>query len=161
LSGGTEAKLGRKVLTAGTFDIIHAGHVRLLLEAKKLAGSDGELVVIVARDENVRKYKGHPPIFTERERLFMIQNLKPVDRAVLGDLKDPLLIIEREKPDIIVLGYDQWAAEDWLTEELTKRGLKSKVIRMKKFEVEISSSSKVVERIMKLFGNQKQEGKEV
>ena len=146
--------MGRKVLTAGTFDIIHAGHVRLLLEAKKLAGSNGELVVVIARDENVKKYKGRPPIFTERERLFMIQNLKPVDRAILGDPKDPLSTIEKEKPDIIVLGYDQWATEEWLAKELMKRGLETKIIRMKKFEVEVSSSSKVVERIMKLFGNQ-------
>jgi len=151
--------LGKKVLTAGTFDIIHAGHVRLLIEAKKLAGPDGELVVIIARDKNVRKYKGHPPIFSEKERLFMMQNLKPVDRAVLGDIKDPLSTIEREKPDIIVLGYDQWASEEWLIKELEERGLKTKVVRMRKFEVEVPSTSTVVERIMKLFSSHG-EGKE-
>jgi FAD synthetase len=151
--------LGKKVLTAGTFDIIHAGHVRLLLEAKKLAGPDGELVVVIARDENVRKYKGHPPIFSESERLFMMQNLKPVDRAILGDIKDPLSIIEKEKPDIIVLGYDQWASEEWLVKELQKRGLRTRVVRMRKFEVEIPSTSTVIERIMKLFSNQGEEGK--
>ncbi|RLG49065.1 MAG: FAD synthase [Thermoproteota archaeon] len=146
--------MGKKVLTAGTFDIIHAGHVRLLIEAKKLAGPDGELVVIIARDENVKKYKGHPPIFTESERLFMMQNLKPVDRAVLGDSRDPISAIEREKPDIIVLGYDQWPTEEWLSKELEKRGLKTKIVRMRKFEVEVPSTSTVVERIMKLFSNQ-------
>ncbi len=142
------------MLTAGTFDIIHAGHVRLLIEAKKLAGPDGELVVIIARDENVKRYKGHPPVFTESERLFMMQNLKPVDRAVLGDFKDPISTIEKEKPDIIVLGYDQWATEEWLSKELEKRGLNTKIVRMRKFEVEIPSTSTVVERIMKLFSNQ-------
>ncbi len=146
--------MGKKVLTAGTFDIIHAGHVRLLKEAKKLAGPDGELVVIIARDKNVRKYKGHPPIFTEKERLFMMQNLKPVDKAILGDSEDPLSAIEKEKPDIIVLGYDQWVNEDWLAKELKKRGLEIKLVRMRKFEVEIPSTSTVVERIMKLFGKQ-------
>jgi len=147
------------VLTAGTFDIIHAGHVRLLLEAKKLAGPDGEVVVVIARDENVRKYKGHPPIFSENERLFMMQNLKPVDRAILGDVKDPLSIIVKERPDIVVLGYDQWASEKWLVKELQKRKLRTKVVRMRKFEVEVPSTSTVIERIMKLFSNQGEVGK--
>ena len=50
--------MGRKVVVAGTFDIIHEGHIKMLWEAKKLAGDDGKLIVIVARDENVKRFKG-------------------------------------------------------------------------------------------------------
>jgi len=49
---------GKVVLTTGAFDMLHPGHVKLLEEAKKLAGSDGKLVVLIARDETVRRNGG-------------------------------------------------------------------------------------------------------
>jgi len=152
--------MGRKVLTAGTFDIIHPGHVALLIEAKKIAGDDGELVVIIARDSNVLKFKGREPILREDERLFVVKNLKPVDKAVLGDEKDPLKPVVEERPDIIVLGYDQWAEEEWLREELRKRGLNVEIIRLGKFSSENDSTSDVINRVIKLFcrGDKQEEG---
>ncbi|MGB9630558.1 MAG: adenylyltransferase/cytidyltransferase family protein [Candidatus Methanodesulfokora sp.] len=143
--------MGRKVLTAGTFDIIHPGHVALLIEAKKIAGNEGELVVIIARDSNILKFKGRKPILKENERLFVVRNLKPVDKAVLGDENDILRPIVEEKPDIIVLGYDQWAEEEWLREELRKRGINAEIIRLGKFYSENDSTTDVINRIIKLF----------
>jgi len=55
----------KTVLTSGAFDLIHYGHIRLLEEAKRLGGSGARLVVIVARDETIRKLKGHPPVIPE------------------------------------------------------------------------------------------------
>ncbi len=140
--------MGRKVLAAGTFDIIHLGHVTMLWDAKRLAGDDGELVVVVAKDENVRRFKGRDPIVPQEKRLYVVSNLKPVDRAVLGK-DNPLDSILEERPDVIALGYDQWAEEGWLKEELRKRGLNVEVVRLPKYGNQ--STSSIVNRIVKMF----------
>ncbi len=140
--------MGLRVLVAGTFDIIHEGHIRMLWEAKKLAGKNGELVVVVARDDNVKRFKGRDPILRESSRIYIVKNLKPVDRAFLGE-KDPLESILKIRPDIIVLGYDQWADEDWLREELKRRGLNVKILRLPRFGD--SSTSSIIERVLKQF----------
>ncbi|MCD6243831.1 MAG: FAD synthase [Thermoproteota archaeon] len=140
--------MGLRVLVAGTFDIIHEGHIKMLWEAKKLAGKNGELVVVVARDDNVKRFKGRDPILRESSRVYIVKNLKPVDRAFLGE-KDPLESVLKIRPDIIVLGYDQWADENWLREELRKRGLDVKVLRLPRFGD--SSTSSIIERVLKQF----------
>ncbi len=140
--------MGRRVVVAGTFDIVHEGHIKMLWKAKELAGDDGELIVIVARDENVRRFKGRPPIIRESSRAYIIKNLKPVDRVVLGE-KEPLDSIVKLRPDVIVLGYDQWAREKWLKEELRKRGLEVEVVRLPRFGD--SSSSSIIGRVINLF----------
>lgn len=140
--------MGRRVLVAGTFDLIHEGHIKLLWEAKKLAGKDGELVVVIARDENVKSFKGRYPVYRETTRAYIMKNLKPVDRVVLGE-RDPLASVLKIRPEIIVLGYDQWAEEKWLSEELAKRGLKVEIVRLPRFGD--SSSSFIIRRIVNLF----------
>ena len=117
-----------RVLATGTFDILHPGHLLYLEEAKKLGD---ELYVIVGRDTNVKKRK-RTPIIPEEQRLKMVSALRVVDKAMLGSEKDmyePLYII---KPDIIAIGYDQTFDERELEEELSKRGFKSRVVRIKK-----------------------------
>lgn len=140
--------MGRRVMVAGTFDIIHEGHIKMLWSAKSLAGDDGELVVVVARDENVRKYKKREPILEESIRAYIVKNLKPVDRVVLGE-RDPIESVLKLRPDVIALGYDQWADENWLREELLKRGLDVEIVRLPRFGD--SSSSSIVRRVIKLF----------
>jgi FAD synthetase len=135
-------------MVAGTFDIIHEGHIKMLWSAKSLAGDDGELVVVVARDENVRKYKRREPILEESIRAYIVKNLKPVDRVVLGE-RDPIESVLKLRPDVIALGYDQWADENWLREELLKRGLNVEIVRLPRFGD--SSSSSIVKRVIKLF----------
>ena len=102
-----------RVMASGVFDILHSGHLHYLEEAKKLGD---ELVVVVATDSTVRKRK-HEPITPERMRLELIQNLKPVDRAVLGREGDMFEVVLEIRPDIIAMGYDQFD-ETRLEEEL-------------------------------------------
>ena len=151
--------MGKKVLVAGTFDLIHAGHILFLSEAKKLAGEGGELVVIVARDKSVEKFKGHPPILPEEERLLIVRSLKPVDRAILGDPEDPLKLVEKENPDLIVLGYDQWPDEEWLKKELASRGVRAKVIRLGRFEMSISSTREIIRKAAELVRSLNKSGR--
>ncbi len=91
------------VLTGGVFDILHAGHVFTLNEAKKMGDV---LVVAVARDEQLRRMKTREPVHSEEYRKMMVEYLKPVDIALAG-FRDPRRMLELVKPDVIVYGYDQ------------------------------------------------------
>lgn len=98
----------KTVLAAGVFDLLHYGHIRYLEESKKAGGPDARLVVIVARDETVRKLKGHEPVIPEDQRRAVIEALKVVDEALLGyEEMDLVRVIEQIKPDIVVMGHDQ------------------------------------------------------
>ena len=130
--------MGIKVAVFGVFDILHIGHIRFLKECKKLGD---ELVVVVARDSTVTKEKGQKPTLSENERLAMIESVGLVNTAILGlENADKLKVVERIKPDIIALGYNQKWNENELKEKLKKRGFNIKIVRMKKY-ADISSSA--------------------
>jgi FAD synthetase len=146
-------KKRRVVLASGVFDLLHLGHVKFLEEAKKAGGKNAELIVIIARDTTVEETKGTKPIMPESQRRTLVESLKVVDEAVLGfenfDVGD---VIERIKPDVIALGYDQAAMEKRVREYVSKHGLKVKVVRVPKFEEdELSSSSKIRQKIIEKF----------
>ncbi|MBU7046684.1 MAG: adenylyltransferase/cytidyltransferase family protein [Theionarchaea archaeon] len=110
-----------KVVVAGTFDILHPGHLHLFEKAAQL----GDVYVIVARDCNINKDK---KVFTEEERLHIIESLKMVKKAVLGDKNDFFKPIIDIAPDYIFLGPDQ--DEKWVKSEIEKRGLAIEVRRL-------------------------------
>jgi FAD synthetase len=148
-------KNGKKkiVLASGVFDLLHLGHVKFLEEAKKAGGKDAELIVIIARDSTVEENKGRKPIMSENQRRALVESLKVVDEAVLGfekfDLGD---VIERIKPDVIALGYDQADMEKGVQSYLDKHTLNTKVIKIGKFEEdELDSSSKIRQKIVEKF----------
>jgi len=135
-----------RVVATGTFDIIHPGHIRFLKEAKKLGD---ELIVIIAREKNVRHKP--KPIIPEEQRRRVVEALKYVDRAILGDEEDMFKPIMELKPDIIALGHDQHFNEEWLKKELEKRGLNTKIVRITaKEECELCSSTKIIRRIAEI-----------
>jgi len=125
----------------GSFDVLHEGHKHYLQEAKNYGDY---LVVIVARDENIKRFKGKESKHHESYRLNKIKELDFVDEAIIGHKDDILEVLEEYKPDIICLGYDQSTiAEEKLKEELEKRNLKAEIIRCKPFKPEIYKSSKL------------------
>jgi FAD synthetase len=129
------------VLVFGTFDLFHPGHEFFLREAKK---HGDRLEVVVARDKTVEEVKGKNPVDREMKRLSKLHSLDYIDDVILGSLGDKYQIIEAVKPDIIVLGYDQTFFTENLEEELKKRKLKTKVIRLKEsLKPEIFKSSKI------------------
>ena len=130
-----------KVMAFGSFDILHEGHKHYLMEAKSYADY---LIVIVARDENILRFKGRKPKNDENYRLEQVKKLDFVDEAVLGHKEDILEVLEEFKPDIICLGYDQRTVnEEKLRRELEKRKIKAKVIRAKPYKEHIYKSSKL------------------
>lgn len=141
------------VLASGVFDLLHLGHVKFLEEAKKAGGKNAELIVIIARDSTVQQTKGRKPVMPENQRCTLVESLKVVDEAVLGfedfDIGD---VINRIKPDVIALGYDQAAMEKLVREYVDKHGLSIKVVQVGKFEEdELDSSSKIRQKIIEKF----------
>lgn len=143
------AKKDKTVLTTGVFDLIHPGHIRFLEEAKRLAGRNGRLIVIVACDSVVKGNKGRSPMFKARDRALMISRLKPVDLVYVGRRgnieRNIAWFIENIRPDIIVFGYDQIAIMKKTHRVLDGLGLKVRIVKMRKFFD--MSSSKIIKRI--------------
>lgn len=122
----------KTVLVTGTFDFLHRGHLYLFEQARR---HGDYLVALVARDATVKKIKGRLPIHNEQERKTLVENVRLVDRAILGDRKDPYRVITEIKPDVICLGYDQqhtFALE--LKTELERRHMKTRVVRIPPYD---------------------------
>lgn len=92
------------VFTNGCFDILHAGHVRYLEQAK----SYGDILVLgLNTDASVRENKGpRRPINSERDRAEVVGALRAVDYVVLFGEKTAETIIEKVHPDVYVKGAD-------------------------------------------------------
>jgi len=145
-----------RVVATGAFTILHPGHILYLREARKLGD---ELIVIVARDRMVERRKLNKFI-PEEQRLEVVRALKMVDRAVLGDEKDIFKPITEIKPDVIALGNDQDFDERELKKELEKRGLKTRVVRIKKYwDRGLHSTREIISRIKNASQGKKGEGR--
>lgn len=118
--------MNKKVLVAGTFDLIHPGHIFLINEAAKL----GDVYVIVATDKNRKIYSGEFPIIPQEQRLEVVKNIKNVKEARLGRSdKHTLKTVEEINPDIILLGPDQEYDIDSLKQGLKDMGLENVEIK--------------------------------
>jgi rfaE bifunctional protein nucleotidyltransferase chain/domain len=75
---------GKLVLTNGVFDLLHAGHVAYLAQARSLAGPNGKLFVALNSDRSVRELKGPSrPVVGEKERAYVLSQLRSVDGVVI------------------------------------------------------------------------------
>ncbi len=142
-----------KVMATGTFDLLHMGHIYYLKEAKKLGD---KLVVVVAKDSTVRKLK-HEPVNPEEIRLDLIKEVKVVDEAYLGYEDDMYSIVEEIKPDIIALGYDQIHDENTIKNELKKRKLNAKIIRLSEYKCgsDLDGTRRIIQKIIAAYEFQK------
>jgi len=143
----------RVVLASGAFDLLHYGHVYYLTNAKKAGGENAKLVVIVAKDKTVEKLKGNKPIIPEDERRALVESLKMVDEAILGfEDMDLLKVIEKVKPDVIALGYDEEKMENKLKRLIAEKNLNIEVVRIGRFEEKgLISSSKIKKKIIENY----------
>jgi len=148
-----ESKKRKVVLASGAFDLLHYGHVYYLTNAKKAGGENAKLVVIIAKDKTVEKLKGNKPIIPEDQRRALVESLKVVDEAILGyENMDLLKVIEKVKPDVIALGYDEEKIEKKLKRLIAERDLNIKVVRIGRFEEKgIISSSKIKKKIIENY----------
>lgn len=118
----------QKVLVFGTFDFFHKGHEYFLTQAKTFGD---ELYVIIARDDTVQKIKGRKPIHDEKSRKRQMMLNPYVHHVYLGLKGDKYRLIEKIRPNVIVLGYDQSHFIDTLQNELLQRNISCKIVRLK------------------------------
>ena len=133
--------MSRTVMAFGSFDVVHPGHLYYFQEAKKFGD---KLIVVVGRDSTIKKVKGKNPMYHEDDRLACVEALKIVDKAVLGYWDDQFRVLEEFKPDAICLGYDQKSfITEKLQDEILKRNLKTKIIRLMPYKEHAFKSSKM------------------
>lgn len=98
------AQRGAVVFTNGVFDLLHPGHVDVLLGAR---GEGDALVVGVNSDDSVRRLKGPSrPVRTAAERCYVLAALQMVDAVVEFTQDTPLELITELQPDVLVKGGD-------------------------------------------------------
>lgn len=96
---------GRKVVwTNGVFDLLHAGHVRSLRDAKAL----GDILIVgINSDAGTRKYKGPGrPLMSQQDRAELLSALEMVDAVVIFDEPDPSRALGLLRPDIHCKGEE-------------------------------------------------------
>jgi FAD synthetase len=128
----------KRVMVGGTFDIFHPGHEYFLREAKK---KGDELIVVIARDQNVIRIKEKKARNNENERLKKVFESKIADKVILGNKGNIFDIVEEIKPEVICIGYDQQISKDKLKEEIKKRKMNIQIVRINSFKPEIYKSS--------------------
>ena len=142
-----------KVMAVGVFDLLHAGHLHYLEQAKSLGD---HLTVVVAHDDTVRIRK-HDPVTNHDLRRRMVEGLKPVDEAIIGNSPDVSIfeILPLINPDVIALGYDQEHAEDSIKQKLIELGYQNiKVTRVEGLTDDLDGTRKIIARILQLSQNQ-------
>ncbi|HUX93716.1 MAG TPA: D-glycero-beta-D-manno-heptose 1-phosphate adenylyltransferase [Ignavibacteriaceae bacterium] len=130
------------VFTNGVFDLIHAGHVDYLIKAKSLGDV---LIVGMNSDASVKRIKGNSrPILAEKERAFIISNLKPVDFVTIFEEDTPANLIQNIIPDVLVKGAD-WSLDKIVGREIVEaNGGEVKAIQF----VNDQSTSKIIQSIL-------------
>ena len=100
--------MGRTVITFGTFDVFHVGHLRVIERAAALGD---RLVVGVSADALNERKKGRSPVFSQSERLEIVAALKPVDAVFVEEsLEQKREYVERYGAAVLVMG-DDWAGK--------------------------------------------------
>ncbi len=131
-----------RVLIFGTFDVIHPGHIQMIRQAR---GYGDRIACIVARDSTVEKIKGKKPQNNEETRVENLKKLGLLDMVMLGHIEDPYNVLEAIKPDVICLGYDQISFTEKLQDELLKRNIDAKIVRLSSYKDNKYKSSKLQE----------------
>lgn len=104
LIAGAKANDERVIMTNGCFDLLHAGHVTYLQQARALGD---RLIVAVNSDESVKRLKGETrPINSLQERMTVLSALACVDWVVAFEEDTPERLYCRVLPDVIVKGGD-------------------------------------------------------
>ena len=129
---------GKKIIfTNGCFDILHAGHVKYLEEAK----SYGDILILgLNADSSVRKLKGPTrPINNQDDRAYILASLESVDYVVIFEEETPYELIKLIKPHVLVKGGD-YEGKDVVGQDIAQE------LRLVQF-VDGKSTSKIIQRI--------------
>ena len=143
-------KEGKKIaLTNGCFDILHVGHVRYLIEAKKTADI---LVLALNSNDSVRAIKGDKrPLVDQEERAEVLSALECIDFVTIFSEHTPLKLICFLKPDVLVKGGD-WPEDKVVgRHEIKQWGGHVTIIP----EVAGKSTTSIVDKIISVYGSER------
>ena len=134
------------VFTNGCFDILHAGHVRYLAAAK----AEGDILVVgLNSDKSVKLIKGNKrPVIKQEERAEVLAALQSIDYVIIFNEPDPLELICRIKPDVLVKGAD-WEEKDIIGADIVKKN-GGRIVRIS--IVQDISTSDIIKRIKNITG---------
>jgi cytidyltransferase-like protein len=100
----------------GVFDLFHIGHLEAIKKVKEIAGIDGQVIIGIVSDEDVKSYK-REPIINENDRVEIIKNLKMVNRVIfpcpMTTTKD---FLEKNNIDLVVHGFSD--ENDWNKQQI-------------------------------------------
>ena len=114
--------------TNGCFDILHAGHVTYLEQAKN---NIDFLILGLNSDSSVKKIKGAKrPIINQQDRARVLSSLEAVDAVIIFDEETPIKLIQRIKPNFLIKGSDYKLTEVVGHKEVTKWGGKVKLVEL-------------------------------
>ncbi len=125
-------------MTFWTFDVFHDWHKHFLQEAKNYSD---KLITIVATDKNVFKIKWFLPKFPQNERKSEIEKSQIADEVFVWNEENPMYFVEKFKPDLICLWYDQTWFSYLLEDFIKENNLETKIIRIESFKPELYKSS--------------------
>lgn len=126
------------VMVFGTFDYLHAGHENLFSQARELGD---EIIAVIARDKTVKVIKGFLPDHDEKIRLKNLEETAWANKVILGKEKDKTIVIRDYRPDVIALGYDQFAFTYRLEKLLMDMKLDAEIVRLKPYRPDMYKSS--------------------
>lgn len=136
----------RIVFTNGCFDILHAGHIRYLAEAKN-AGD--YLIVGLNSDRSAQAIKGDKrPIIPQNQRAEVLAGLASIDYIILFDEPDPYNLISEISPDVLVKGAD-WPKSAIIGADVVEKN-GGQIVQIP-FEYD-TSTSRIIQRIAELYG---------
>jgi D-beta-D-heptose 7-phosphate kinase/D-beta-D-heptose 1-phosphate adenosyltransferase len=131
----------RIIMTNGCFDVLHAGHVSYLEEAKSLGD---RLIIAVNDDDSVKRLKGPDrPINALEDRLLVLAGLAAVDWVVPFSEDTPAKLIEAVLPDVLVKGGDYKPEEIAGAREVLQSGGEVRILSFR----DGHSSSRIIDRL--------------
>ncbi len=131
----------RIVMTNGCFDVLHAGHVSYLEEAKSLGD---RLIVAVNDDDSVRRLKGDArPVNALEDRLLVLAGLAAVDWVVPFSEDTPADLIGAVLPDVLVKGGDYKPEDIAGAREVLQNGGEVRVLAFR----DGHSSSRIIDKL--------------
>jgi D-beta-D-heptose 7-phosphate kinase/D-beta-D-heptose 1-phosphate adenosyltransferase len=137
------ASLGGRqlVFTNGVFDLVHPGHVDVLLAARR----EGDLLLVgINSDDSVRRLKGPDrPVRAEGDRAYVVAALAMVDAVVVFTQDTPLELIVQLQPDVLVKGGDYTADAIVGASEVRKNGGRVVIVPLTPGQ----STTSIVERL--------------
>lgn len=128
----------------GTFDYLHAGHENFLKQARALGDT---ILVVLARDSTVQSVKGRKALNDENQRLKNLRKTGWADKVILGNKDNKHQVILKNKPDVIVLGYDQFIFTQTLQKTLIDNNLNTEIVRLDAYFPQVYKSSLLREKI--------------